>query len=169
MSAQAKSGKQKNIYRDTLFLPQTAFPMKAGLPALEKELLARWERIHLYRRMREKAEGRDLFILHDGPPYANGPLHLGTALNKILKDIINRSQHMMGKNAVYVPGWDCHGLPIEWQVEEEYRKKGKARARFPRKNSDAAAANSPSIGLTSKEINFAVWAWKAIGRILTSP
>jgi isoleucyl-tRNA synthetase len=112
----------------TLFLPATDFPMKAGLPHKEPELLARWEKLRLYDRLREEAMGRPKFILHDGPPYANGPLHIGHALNKILKDVINRSQTMMGKDANYVPGWDCHGLPIEWKIEEEnYRAKGKPK------------------------------------------
>ncbi len=111
-------------YRDTVFLPKTAFPMRARLPEREPELVARWERIGLYRRLREAARGRPKFILHDGPPYANGHLHMGTALNKILKDIINRSRQMLGFDAVFVPGWDCHGLPIEWQVEQEYRRRG---------------------------------------------
>jgi isoleucyl-tRNA synthetase len=112
----------------TLFLPTTDFPMKAGLPQKEPELLARWQALRLYDRMREEAMGRPKFILHDGPPYANGHLHIGHALNKILKDVINRSQGMMGKDANYVPGWDCHGLPIEWKIEEEnYRAKGKQK------------------------------------------
>jgi isoleucyl-tRNA synthetase len=112
----------------TLFLPKTDFPMKAGLPEREPETLKRWARLRLYDRMREEAMGREKFILHDGPPYANGHLHIGHALNKILKDVINRSQGMMGKDANYVPGWDCHGLPIEWKIEEEnYRAKGKTK------------------------------------------
>lgn len=111
-------------YRATLFLPRTDFPMKAGLPMREPEWLARWEKMDLYERLREDAKGRETFTLHDGPPYANGDIHIGHALNKILKDIIVRSQQMMGKDAAYVPGWDCHGLPIEWKIEEKYRKKG---------------------------------------------
>ena len=112
----------------TLFLPKTDFPMKAGLPEREPETLKRWARLRLYDRMREEAMGREKFILHDGPPYANGHLHIGHALNKILKDVINRSQSMMAKDANYVPGWDCHGLPIEWKIEEEnYRAKGKTK------------------------------------------
>ena len=115
-------------WSETLFLPKTDFPMKAGLPVREPELLARWEKLGLYRRLREEARGRQPFILHDGPPYANGHIHIGTGLNKILKDVIVRSQQMMGKDANYVPGWDCHGLPIEWKVEEEnYRAKGKSK------------------------------------------
>jgi len=112
----------------TLFLPKTDFPMKAGLPEREPELLKRWARLRLYDRLREEAMGRDKFILHDGPPYANGHIHIGTGLNKILKDVVTRSQSMMGKDANYVPGWDCHGLPIEWKIEEEnYRSKGKTK------------------------------------------
>ena len=111
-------------YKDTLNLPQTDFPMRAGLPKREPEWLARWERLGVYDRLREK-EGRAPFTLHDGPPYANGHLHIGHALNKILKDMVVRSQQMMGKDARYIPGWDCHGLPIEWKIEEQYRKKGK--------------------------------------------
>jgi len=112
-------------YRDTVFLPQTDFPMRAGLPQREPDWLARWERIGIYDRLRERARGRTPFILHDGPPYANGNLHIGHALNKVLKDFITRSQQMMGRDARYVPGWDCHGLPIEWKIEEKYRGAGK--------------------------------------------
>ncbi|MGE5504932.1 MAG: isoleucine--tRNA ligase [Actinomycetota bacterium] len=111
-------------YKTTVFLPKTDFPMKAGLPDLEPKLLERWARLDLYRRCREAAKGREKFVLHDGPPYANGHLHIGHALNKILKDVINRSQQMLGKDADYVPGWDCHGLPIEWKIEEKYREAG---------------------------------------------
>ena len=111
-------------YKSTVFLPQTEFPMKAGLAKREPELLAQWEAKGLYAQMREQAEGREKFVLHDGPPYANGNLHIGHALNKILKDVINRSQQMLGRDAHYVPGWDCHGLPIEWKIEEQYRAKG---------------------------------------------
>ncbi len=110
-------------YRDTVFLPETDFPMRAGLPQREPEWLARWERIGVYDRLREKP-GRAPFVLHDGPPYANGHLHIGHALNKVLKDMVVRSQQMMGFDARYVPGWDCHGLPIEWKIEEQYRAKG---------------------------------------------
>ncbi|SLN15349.1 Isoleucine--tRNA ligase [Roseovarius litorisediminis] len=111
-------------YKDTLNLPQTDFPMRAGLPKREPEWLERWNRIGIYDRLRDKAEGRAPFTLHDGPPYANGHLHIGHALNKILKDMVVRSQQMMGKDARYIPGWDCHGLPIEWKIEEQYRAKG---------------------------------------------
>ncbi|AGT09451.1 isoleucine--tRNA ligase [Paracoccus aminophilus] len=112
-------------YRDTVFLPETEFPMRAGLPAREPDWLARWEALDIYGRLRRKGKeaGRAPFILHDGPPYANGNLHIGHALNKVLKDFITRSQQMMGRDARYVPGWDCHGLPIEWKIEEQYRER----------------------------------------------
>ena len=110
-------------YRDSVFLPETEFPMRAGLPAREPDWLARWERIGVYDRLRMQA-GRVPFVLHDGPPYANGHLHIGHALNKVLKDMVVRSQQMMGRDSRYVPGWDCHGLPIEWKIEEQYRAKG---------------------------------------------
>ncbi len=112
-------------------LPSTSFPMKANLPAKEPEIIKFWEEINLYQELRSKSKGRDKFILHDGPPYANGHIHIGTALNKILKDIVVRFNQMMGKDAPYVPGWDCHGLPIEWKVEEEYKKKGKNKDTIP--------------------------------------
>ncbi|MES3057280.1 isoleucine--tRNA ligase [Sphingomonas faeni] len=108
-------------YRDTVFLPKTDFPMKAGLAAKEPAILERWAKLGIYDRLREQRLGRERFILHDGPPYANGDIHMGHAMNKVLKDIIVRSQSLMGKDAPYVPGWDCHGLPIEWKVEEAYR------------------------------------------------
>ncbi|EAQ28425.1 isoleucyl-tRNA synthetase [Erythrobacter sp. NAP1] len=113
----------KRDYRDTVFLPKTAFPMKAGLPQKEPGIEARWREIGLYKKLREARRGREKFILHDGPPYANGDMHIGHALNHILKDMVCRTQNLMGKDAPYVPGWDCHGLPIEWKVEEQYRKK----------------------------------------------
>ena len=118
-------------YRDTIFLPQTDFPMRAGLPKKEPEIQKRWEDEDLYGQLRRISEGREKFILHDGPPYANGNIHIGTGLNKILKDLINRTQQMLGKDANYVPGWDCHGLPIEWKIEEQYRAKGRDRGAVP--------------------------------------
>ena len=110
--------------KTTVFLPKTDFPMKAGLPELEPKLLDRWIRLGLFDRLRRESQGRDRFVLHDGPPYANGHLHIGHALNKILKDVINRTRQMQGFDAPYVPGWDCHGLPIEWKIEEKYRAAG---------------------------------------------
>ncbi len=110
-------------YKSTVFLPVTDFPMKAGLAQKEPEIAARWQAMDLYGQLRERRKGRERFILHDGPPYANGDIHMGHAMNKVLKDIIVRAQSLAGKDAPYVPGWDCHGLPIEWKIEEEYRKK----------------------------------------------
>jgi len=113
----------KPDYRSTVFLPRTDFPMKAGLPQKEPAILARWQEADLYGQIRASREGREKFIFHDGPPYANGDIHIGHALNHILKDMVVRTQTLLGKDAPYVPGWDCHGLPIEWKVEEQYRKK----------------------------------------------
>ena len=118
-------------YKETVFLPKTDFPMRGGLPKKEPEILQRWQDMDLYGKLRAARKGREKFVLHDGPPYANGQLHIGHALNKILKDVINRSQSMMGKDANFVPGWDCHGLPIEWKIEESYRKKGKDKDQVP--------------------------------------
>jgi isoleucyl-tRNA synthetase len=118
-------------YSKSLFLPRTDFPMRGGLPKKEPELLARWQEIGLYGRLTEAGRGRPKFVLHDGPPYANGNIHIGHALNKILKDIVTRSQRMLGKDSNYVPGWDCHGLPIEWKIEENYRAKGKNKDSVP--------------------------------------
>ncbi|MFV0279806.1 MAG: isoleucine--tRNA ligase [Rhodoblastus sp.] len=115
-------------YSASLYLPQTDFPMRAGLPKKEPEILARWNEIGLYDLLRKAGRGRRKFVLHDGPPYANGAIHIGHALNKTLKDLVTRSQQMLGKDSNYVPGWDCHGLPIEWKIEEEnYRSRGKAK------------------------------------------
>ena len=121
MTEPADSPKQD--YRDSVFLPKTDFPMKAGLPQKEPGILARWQAADFYAELRNRRRGREKFILHDGPPYANGDMHIGHALNHILKDMVVRTQTLLGKDAPYVPGWDCHGLPIEWKVEEQYRKK----------------------------------------------
>ncbi|KCZ47384.1 hypothetical protein HY3_04220 [Hyphomonas pacifica] len=120
-------------YRDTLFLPATEFPMRGGLPKREPDWIKRWDDLKLYEKLRAdaKARGAEQWILHDGPPYANGHIHLGTAMNKIVKDIIVRSHQMAGYDAAYLPGWDCHGLPIEWKVEEEFRSRGKTKDDVP--------------------------------------
>ncbi len=118
-------------FSQTLFLPRTEFPMRAGLPQKEPELLARWRDRGLYTRLRETSAGRARFVLHDGPPYANGNIHIGHALNKILKDMVTRSQQMLGFDSNYVPGWDCHGLPIEWKIEEQYRARGRNKDDVP--------------------------------------
>ncbi|MBX7458820.1 isoleucine--tRNA ligase [Qipengyuania sp. 1NDH17] len=122
---------EQRDYRDTVFLPKTDFPMKAGLPAKEPKILARWQEENLYEELRESRKDREKFILHDGPPYANGDMHIGHALNRILKDMVVRSQTLLGKNAPFVPGWDCHGLPIEWKVEEQFRKKKRDKNAIP--------------------------------------
>jgi isoleucyl-tRNA synthetase len=120
--------------KDTLQLPKTAFSMKASLPVKEPQILEKWEKNKIFEKLRKKSKGKEKFILHDGPPYANGHIHMGTALNKILKDIIIRFHQMNGKDAVYVPGWDCHGLPIEWKIEEQYKKKKKNKDEVPIKD-----------------------------------
>ena len=122
---------EKMDYSKTLYLPETDFPMRAGLPQKEPELVSRWQEMDLYKKLRASAAGRDKFVLHDGPPYANGHIHIGHALNKILKDVITRSFQMRGYDSNYVPGWDCHGLPIEWKIEEKYREKGKNKDEVP--------------------------------------
>ncbi|HYD32896.1 MAG TPA: isoleucine--tRNA ligase [Azospirillaceae bacterium] len=118
-------------YKSTVFLPRTDFPMRGGLPQKEPELLKRWAEMDLFRTLRADSAGREKFTLHDGPPYANGNIHIGHAVNKILKDVINRSWQMLGHDANYVPGWDCHGLPIEWKIEEKYRAAGKDKDEVP--------------------------------------
>ena len=129
MSDKPEKAAESPDYRATLFLPATDFPMKAGLPEAEPKWLARWAEMDLYGRLRAKAKGRPLFVLHDGPIYANGDIHSGTGLNHILKDFVVRRQGMLGKDAPYVPGWDCHGLPIEWKVEEKFREEGQRQGR----------------------------------------
>ncbi|MFC5566025.1 isoleucine--tRNA ligase [Rubellimicrobium aerolatum] len=131
MSPDTRTDSVAPDYKATLNLPETAFPMRAGLPEREPQWLARWARIGVYDRLRDKAAGRAPFTLHDGPPYANGHLHIGHGLNKVLKDMVVRSQQMMGRDARYIPGWDCHGLPIEWKIEEQYRAKGLDKDEVP--------------------------------------
>ena len=116
-------------YRETVFLPDTPFPMRAGLPQKEPEILARWAEADLYNAIRAKrqAAGAPLYVLHDGPPYANGAIHIGHALQKTLKDFVVRSRFALGYDVDYVPGWDCHGLPIEWKIEEELRAQGRRK------------------------------------------
>ncbi|WP_131194178.1 isoleucine--tRNA ligase [Lichenihabitans psoromatis] len=131
----ARSGSasaDEHDYAATLFLPQTDFPMRAGLPQKEPAILERWSAIDLYGKLRAASKGRDKFVLHDGPPYANGNIHIGHALNKLLKDMVTKSQQMLGRDSNYVPGWDCHGLPIEWKIEEEYRAKGLNKDEVPK-------------------------------------
>ncbi|MGV8853826.1 MAG: isoleucine--tRNA ligase [Devosia sp.] len=125
------TGAAETDYSATLFLPETNFPMRAGLPQREPDWLKRWEDMDIFALQREQAKDRPLFTIHDGPPYANGNIHIGHALNKTLKDLVSRSMQMMGFNSAYVPGWDCHGLPIEWKIEEQYRAKGKDKNDVP--------------------------------------
>ncbi|UJW85190.1 isoleucine--tRNA ligase [Devosia sp. SL43] len=125
------AGAAETDYSATLFLPETNFPMRAGLPEREPGWLKRWEEMDIYALQREQAKDRPIFTIHDGPPYANGNIHIGHALNKTLKDLVSRSMQMMGYNSAYVPGWDCHGLPIEWKIEEQYRAKGKDKNEVP--------------------------------------
>ena len=113
------------IYRDTVFLPKTEFPMRGELPKKEPEIAAKWEAMNLYQKQRDASKGKPKWVLHWGPPYANGRAHIGHAMTKTLKDVVNRSWQMMGYDAPLVPGWDCHGLPIEWKIEEKYRDAGK--------------------------------------------
>ena len=120
--------------KDTLQLPKTAFSMKASLPTKEPQILEKWEKNNIFKKLRKNSIGKEKFVLHDGPPYANGHIHMGTALNKILKDIIIRFHQMSGKDSIYVPGWDCHGLPIEWKIEEQYKKKKKNKDEVPIKD-----------------------------------
>ena len=164
-------------YSETLFLPKTDFPMRAGLPQREPEILARWEREDLYGQLRESGKGRPKFVLHDGPPYANGHVHIGNAPAniKILKDTVVRSRQMTGWESNYVPGWDCHGLPIEWKVEEEfYRSKGKAKPDFsdpeaPSSPSAGSAAPMPSTGSRCSGQNSNGWASSGTGLIPIPP
>ena len=134
-------------------LPKTAFSMKANLPVREPEILEYWKKINLYKELRNSRKGKEKFVLHDGPPYANGNIHMGTALNKILKDIIVKFHQMDGKDSIYVPGWDCHGLPIEWKIEEQYKKNKKNKNEVPivelEKNVDLLLKN----GLKSTKVN----------------
>jgi len=120
--------------KENINLPKTSFSMKANLPIKEPEILKIWENLNLYNKLRNLRKGKEKFVLHDGPPYANGHIHMGTALNKILKDIITRFHQMDGKDSVYVPGWDCHGLPIEWKIEEQYKKNKKDKDQVPVKD-----------------------------------
>ena len=141
--------------------------MRGDLPKKEPQILARWERMELWRRLREQSRGRPKFILHDGPPYANGHLHIGTALNKILKDVVNRARQMAGYDADYIPGWDCHGLPIEWKIEEEYRKPVATKMRCRYCNSAPSAAQYARHGWSVQRRSSGVSVSRATGRDVT--
>ena len=144
-------------YKDTIFLPKTSFEMRANLSVKEPKILEDWDKENIFTKLREKSKGREKFILHDGPPYANGHIHMGTALNKILKDVIVRTQQMSGKDSIYVPGWDCHGLPIEWKIEEEYRKKVKIKMMSQLFNLDKNVESLRKNGLKYKKKNLEDW------------
>ena len=157
-------------YKATLNLPKTDFPMKASLTRMEPEMLRRWEEMDIYGRLRQVSAGRPLWILHDGPPYANAPIHMGQALNKILKDIIVKSRSMLGTNTVYVPGWDCHGLPIEHQVDKELGlDKPPAMFAWPwtRWRSGGGVAHTPSVSWTSSARSSSAWVCSATGTTRT--
>ena len=138
-------------------LPKTAFSMKANLPTREPEILDYWQKINLYDEIRNSSKGKEKFVLHDGPPYANGNIHMGTALNKILKDIIVKFHQMNGKDSIYVPGWDCHGLPIEWKIEEQYKKSKKIKMKFLSLSSEKSVDHLQKNGLKFINLNLNVW------------
>ena len=144
--------------KENINLPKTAFSMKANLQNKEPEILDYWEKIDLYKELRKSNKGNEKFILHDGPPYANGNIHMGTALNKILKDIIVKFHQMEGKDSVYVPGWDCHGLPIEWKIEEEYKKNKKTKMKFQSQNLEKSVEILRKNGLKFTKLNLKDWA-----------
>ena len=137
-------------------LPKTAFSMKANLPTREPEILDYWQKINLYDEIRNSSKGKEKFVLHDGPPYANGNIHMGTALNKILKDIIVKFHQMDGKDSIYVPGWDCHGLPIEWKIEEQYKKIKKIKMKYLSLSSEKSADHLQKNGLKFINLNLSV-------------
>ena len=153
-------------YKQTLNLPQTDFPMKANLAQREPEMLKNWEDMGIYQKIRKSAKGKKPYILHDGPPYANGNIHLGTALNKIIKDIVIKAKNMTGFDGVYVPGWDCHGLPIEHQVDKELGGKKSRRRRCRRWKNAAPAAFMPKNSSESNANNLSAWVFLANGKIL---
>ena len=142
---------------NNLQLPKTAFSMKANLPSKEPKILENWDKNKLYEKLRKKSAGKEKFILHDGPPYANGHIHMGTALNKILKDIVTKFHQMNNKDSIYVPGWDCHGLPIEWKIEEEYKKKKKIKMKFQQKILERNAENLQKNGSVFIRGNLRDW------------
>ena len=155
-------------YKDTIFLPKTSFEMRANLPAKEPAIIVEWDKENIFKKLRDKSKGREKFVLHDGPPYANGHIHMGTALNKILKDVIVRTQQMAGKDSIYVPGWDCHGLPIEWKIEEEYRKKGKNKDDVPTVQFRNECREFAEKWIDIQKMSLGDLVLKEIGKILTS-
>ena len=150
-------------------LPNTAFSMKANLPIREPETLEYWKKINLYEELRKVSQGREKFVLHDGPPYANGNIHMGTALNKILKDIIVKFHQMDGKDSIYVPGWDCHGLPIEWKIEEQYKKIKKTKMKFQSLSLEKNVEHLLRSGLKFTKVNLRGWVLLGTGKIIIQP
>jgi len=150
--------------KKTLNLPQTRFPMKANLVQREPEFLKKWEQANLYHKLREVKKGKPVFLLHDGPPYANGKIHLGHVINKVLKDLVLKSKSMMGFDCPYVPGWDCHGLPIELQVE---KNAGARRRTWISSASARSVANTPTSTWTSSGRGSNAWGFSVSGRIPT--
>ena len=138
---------------NNLNLPKTAFSMKANLPSKEPKILETWDKIKLYERLRKKSAGKNKFVLHDGPPYANGHIHMGTALNKILKDVVTKFHQMNNQDSVYVPGWDCHGLPIEWKLRKNTKKRKKIKMKFQQKNFEKNAESLQKNGLVFTKRN----------------
>lgn len=138
--------------------------MRGGLPKREPETLARWAATGLDEKIREAGKGRPVFTLHDGPPYANGHIHIGHALNKVMKDVINRAHRMSGYEVRYLPGWDCHGLPIEWRIEEQYRKAGKDKDQVPCSSSAPNAASTPPNGCRSRPRTSSALAFRPNGQ-----
>ena len=155
-------------YRDTVFLPATTFPMRGDLPKREPDILAGWERSGLWQRLQQAGAGRPRFVLHDGPIYSNGHLHIGHALNRILKDVVMRAHRMAGYDVGYIPGWDCHGLPIEWKVEEEYRRTGRDKDAVPVLDF-RAECRAPIVraGSRSRRLSSSGWASPATGPAAT--
>ena len=154
-------------YKDTVFLPRTDFPMRGNLPIREPQILQNWQDINIYEKLRDARKDAPTFVLHDGPPYANGQLHIGHALNKILKDVINRSQSMLGKNANYVPGWDCHGLQSNGKLKNSIAKRARIRTTFQLPNSVRCVGILHRIGWMCNPKNFSDLVYLVIGLILT--
>ena len=152
--------------KNNINLPKTAFSMKANLQNKEPSILDYWEKIDLYKKLRSSSKGKEKFVLHDGPPYANGDIHMGTALNKILKDLIVKFHQMNGEDSVYVPGWDCHGLPIEWKIEEQYKKNKKNKNEVPIMNLEMNVEILLLNGSTFIKNNLKDWGLWEIGKII---
>ena len=163
--------KPSRDYRETVFLPDTPFPMRAGLPQKEPQILARWAEIDLYNTIRKARQdaGAPLFVLHDGPPYANGAIHIGHALQKTLKDFVVRSRFALGYDVDYVPGWDCHGLPIEWKIEEELRGQSRRKDEVSKAEFRTRCREYAEHWIGVQMEASSAWACSATGRTATPP